>query len=44
MLFPAPEPGNYEEFFEGLKVFDKDGSGKVSSNELRHVLTQLGMT
>merc|ERR1719487_983911 len=38
----APDPGCYEEFFEGLKVFDKDGSGKVSANELRHVLTQLG--
>ena len=25
-----------------FQVFDKDGSGKVSANELRHVLTQLG--
>merc|ERR1712019_181247 len=38
----APDPGCYEEFYEGLKVFDKDGGGKVSGQELRHVLTQLG--
>ena len=38
----APDPGCYEEFYEGLKVFDKDGGGKVSATELRHVLTQLG--
>ena len=25
----APDPGCYEEFYEGLKVFDKDGGGKV---------------
>ncbi|CBY13687.1 unnamed protein product [Oikopleura dioica] len=38
----APDPGNYEDFFEGLKVFDKNGQGLVSSAELRHVLTSLG--
>ena len=26
----APDPGCYEEFYEGLKVFDKDGGGKVT--------------
>jgi Ca2+-binding EF-hand superfamily protein len=34
-----PKP---EEFFEGLKVFDKDGYGVVLSGELRQVLTSLG--
>lgn len=38
----APDPGTYEEFFEGLKVFDKDGNGTVNSAELRHVLSALG--
>ncbi|CAG5111116.1 Oidioi.mRNA.OKI2018_I69.chr2.g5450.t1.cds [Oikopleura dioica] len=38
----APDPGNYEDFYEGLKVFDKNGQGLVSSAELRHVLTSLG--
>ncbi|XP_065174433.1 myosin-2 essential light chain-like [Sycon ciliatum] len=34
--------GTQEEFIEGLKVFDRDGNGTVSSVELRHVLTSLG--
>ncbi|CBY32599.1 unnamed protein product [Oikopleura dioica] len=38
----APDPGSYEDFFEGLKVFDKHGDGNVSSAELRHVLSNLG--
>lgn len=25
----APDPGSYEDFFEGLKVFDKHGDGNV---------------
>ena len=25
-----------------LKMFDRDGSGKISSSELRHVLTKTG--
>lgn len=31
-----------ESFIDSLKVFDNDGSGTISSGELRHVLTSLG--
>ena len=34
--------GGVDDFIEGLKVFDRDGSGQVSAAELRHVLTGLG--
>ena len=27
---------------DGLRVFDRDGSGQISAAELRHVLTGLG--
>lgn len=41
-LSKEKEVGNYHDFVEGLKVFDKDECGKIMSAELRHVLQALG--
>jgi len=41
-LSKEQDVGTYADFCEGLKVFDKDESGKIMAAELRHVLLALG--
>jgi len=41
-LAKEKEQGSFADFMEGLKVFDKEESGKILSAELRHILLALG--
>jgi len=41
-LSKEKEQGTFADFMEGLRVFDKDESGKILAAELRHILLALG--
>jgi Ca2+-binding EF-hand superfamily protein len=41
-LTKEKEQGTFADFMEGLRVFDKDETGKILAAELRHILLALG--
>lgn len=41
-VFQKKSNPTLEEFIEGFRVFDRDGTGTVQSAELRNLLTTLG--
>jgi len=38
----ARDTDTEEEIIQAFRVFDKDGNGTISSNELRHIMSTLG--
>ena len=45
-FYAMPEStwGTYEDFMEGLKLYDKDQNGQLSLGELSQVLSMMGNT
>lgn len=41
-LTKEKEQGTFADFMEGLRVFDKDETGKILAAEVRHILLALG--
>ena len=36
------DPDTYEELVQALKVFDKEGTGKIAVSEMRYIMSRLG--